>query len=125
DAVESWDCGYCPACGSWPAVAEVVAGHRTLRCSFCSVAWELKTYACVYCGNDSEAFIPAAPDAERKDRRVEACGACGSYLKTIDLQELSPFPLLAISDLETMDLDVAAMEHNYGRPALKDFHRHV
>ena len=42
------------------------------------------------------------------------------YLKTVDLPELSPFPLLAIADLETMDLDVAAMEHGYTRPALKD-----
>ena len=31
------------------------------------------------------------------------------------------FPLLAIGDLETMDLDVAAMEHHYQRPALKEF----
>ena len=42
--------------------------------------------------------------------------ACGGYLKTIDLDELSPFPLLAISDIETMDLDMAAMEHGYQRP---------
>jgi FdhE protein len=124
EALDQWDSGYCMACGSWPAVAEVVAGHRTLRCSFCSAAWELKTYACVYCRNDSESFITAAPDAERKDRRVEACSACGSYLKTVDLNELSPFPLLAISDLETMDLDLAAMEHHYTRPPLKNFVRH-
>jgi hypothetical protein len=42
-------------------------------------------------------------------------------LKTVDVPELSPFPLLSISDIETTDLDVAAMEHGYGRPPLKDF----
>jgi len=119
EALGRWGNGYCPACGSWPAVAEVVGGHRTMRCSFCAAAWELKTYACIYCRNESETFITAAPDLERKDRRIEACQACGSYLKTLDLAELSPFPLLAISDLETMDLDVAAMEHNYSRPPMK------
>lgn len=123
DAMNEWSSGSCPACGSWPAVAEVVGGHRTLRCSFCSSAWELKTYACIYCGNDTETFVTAAPDIDRKDRRVEACSRCGSYLKTVDLGELSPFPLLAISDLETMDLDVAAMEHNYSRPPLRAFAR--
>jgi len=123
EAMEEWRHGYCPACGSWPAVAEVVGGHRTLRCSLCSSAWELKNYACIYCGNDEESFVTAAPDLERKDRRVEACGGCGSYLKTIDLSELSPFPLLALSDLETMDLDMAAMEHNYARPPLRSFAR--
>jgi len=123
EAMEEWRHGYCPACGSWPAVAEVVGGHRTLRCSLCSSAWELKNYACIYCGNDEESFVTAAPDLERKDRRVEACRGCGSYLKTIDLSELSPFPLLALSDLETMDLDMAAMEHNYARPPLRSFAR--
>ena len=121
DALEAWPHGYCPACGSWPAVGEVAGGHRTLRCSFCSCAWELKTYACIYCQESGDPFVTAAPDAERKDRRIEVCSTCGGYLKTIDLPELSPFPLLSISDIETTDLDVAAMEHGYARPALNDF----
>ena len=120
-ALDAWNHGYCPACGSWPAVAEVVGGHRALRCSFCSSAWEMSSYACIYCGDSGEAFVTAAPDAERKDRRVEVCSACGGYLKTVDMPELSPYPLLSISDIETTDLDVAAMEHGYQRPPLKDF----
>ncbi len=120
-ALGAWNHGYCAACGSWPALAEVVGGHRILRCSFCALAWELTTYSCVYCGEEGEPFVTAAPDMERKDRRVEVCSTCGSYIKTVDLPELSPFPLLAISDLETMDLDNAAMEHGYSRPPLKEF----
>ena len=120
-ALDAWDQGYCPACGSWPALAEVVAGHRTLRCSFCAAAWELNSYACIYCGEAGAPFVTAAPDEERKDRRVEVCSTCTGYLKTVDIAELSPFPLLAIADLETMDLDVAAMERGYARPPLKDF----
>jgi FdhE protein len=120
-ASEAWNQGYCAACGSWPALAEVVGGHRILRCSFCALAWELTTYACVYCGEEGEPFVTAAPDDERKHRRVEVCGSCGSYLKTLDLPELSAFPLLAITDLDTMDLDVATMEHGYQRPPMKDF----
>jgi FdhE protein len=121
--LDEWNWGYCPACGSWPALAEVVGGHRTLRCAFCAAAWELGTYACIYCAESGETFATAAPNEERKDRRVEVCGKCGGYLKTIDLPELSPFPLLSISDIETTDLDVAAMEHGYARPVLKDFSR--
>jgi FdhE protein len=120
-ALTLWDRGYCPACGSWPALAEVVAGHRTLRCSFCASAWELPRYACIYCGEVGEKFVTAAPDETRKDRRVEICRACGAYLKTLDLVELSPFPLLSISDIETTNLDLASMEHGYHRPALKEF----
>ena len=120
-ALDAWNHGYCPACGSWPAMAEVVNGHRALRCSFCSAAWELPSYACVYCGEEGEPFVTAAPDEERKDRRLEVCSACAGYLKTVDTFVLSPFPLLSIGDLETMDLDMAAMEHGYQRPSLRDF----
>jgi formate dehydrogenase maturation protein FdhE len=81
----------------------------------------LNQYSCVYCDERGEGFVTAAPNEDRKDRRVEVCSACGGYLKTVDLPELSPFPLLSISDIETTDLDVAAMEHGYARPALKEF----
>jgi len=124
-ALDRWNHGYCPACGSWPAMAEVVYGHRVLRCSFCAAGWELTTYACVYCGEDGEPFVTAAPDEERKDRRVEVCSGCSGYLKTVDAFALSQFPLLSIGDLETMDLDMAAMEHGYNRPPLKGFGKRV
>jgi FdhE protein len=120
-ARDRWKAGYCPACGSWPALAEVAGGHRLLRCSFCALGWELTEYCCIYCGDRGESFVTAAPDQERKDRRLELCASCGSYLKTVDVEALSPFPLVAIADMETMDLDVAAMEHGYGRPPLRDF----
>lgn len=120
-ALPAWDRGYCPACGSWPALAEVAASRRTLRCSFCALAWELDVYSCIYCGEVGEPFVTAAPNEERKDRRVEVCSTCSGYLKTVDVSTLSPFPLLAIADLETMDLDMAAMERGYARPALKEF----
>jgi FdhE protein len=121
EPLERWTNGYCAICGSWPALAEVAGGHRTLRCSYCASAWELSDYACIYCQESGERFVTAAPDEERKDRRVEVCGTCAGYLKTVDVERLSPFPLLAIADLETMDLDIAAMERGYARPPLKNF----
>jgi FdhE protein len=123
NALANWSHGYCPACGSWPALAEIHESHRILRCSFCAHAWELKTFACVYCGTASERFVTFAGSVERPNLRVEICGGCGGYLKTVDVAELSPFPLLAIADLETMELDVMAMEKGYRRPPLMDFRR--
>ena len=119
-----WNHGYCAVCGSWPALMEVVDGHRILRCSFCASAWERNVYSCTYCGDSGETFITAAPDQERMERRLEICGACQGYLKTLDVPALSPFPLLAIYDMETMDLDLAAMEHGYSRPPLKNLVGH-
>jgi FdhE protein len=121
EALAGWCHGCCPACGSWPALAEAVAGHRVLRCSFCAAAWELQEYACIYCGERGEPFQTAAPDPQRKDRRLELCATCGAYLKTVEAADLSPFPLVAIADLETIDLDMAAMENRFHRPPLKQF----
>ncbi len=119
----AWNHGYCPTCGSWPALAEVVDGHHVLRCSFCAAAWEMTEYCCIYCGESGEPFVTAAPDQERVNRRLEVCASCQGYLKALDVPALSPFPLLAIYDMETMDLDLAAMEHGYSRPPLKEFAR--
>lgn len=127
DALGGWTGGFCPACGSWPAVAEVVSGRRVLRCSFCAFAWELPRHGCVYCGEEGAKFVTATPDAQmidtRKHRRVEICNACRSYMKAVDVTGLSPFPLVALADLETMDLDMSAIERGYSRPPLKDFTR--
>jgi FdhE protein len=123
DAMRAWNHGHCAVCGSWPALAEVADGHRVLRCSFCAAGWELNEYCCIYCGEHGEPFVTAAPDEERKDRRLEICGACQGYLKTIDVAGISPFPLVAITDMESMDLDLAAMEHGYSRPPLREFSR--
>jgi FdhE protein len=120
-ALAGWEHGYCPLCGSWAALAEVVDGVKLLRCSFCAATWGLTEYACAHCGARGESFVTAAPDQMRKDRRLEVCSACSGYLKTVDVPDLSPFPLVAITDLETMDLDVAAMKHGYARPAARDF----
>lgn len=122
-AVRAWDRGFCPACGSWPAVVEAVEGRHGLRCSFCAAAWSLSAYRCVYCGNDDESFITAAPDPEQPGRRVQACGTCGGYIKVLETSEPTTFPLVAIDDLASMDLDMVAIERKYMRPPLPDITR--
>ncbi len=119
-SLAEWDRGYCPCCGSWPVLIEVSGQKRTLRCSFCAASWSLSAERCVYCGNADERFVAAAPDIAVRDRRLECCGACGSYTKLIEVTEPTPFPLLAIEDLATVDLDQGAMAREYGRPRLFD-----
>lgn len=119
-ALAAWSHGYCPACGSWPALAEAVSSHPVLRCSFCALAWELTTFTCIYCGA-RDTLETCTPDPDRADRHIGLCSACGGYLKTVHVPSLSPFPLLAIADLETMDLDLVAMERGYARPPLREF----
>ena len=97
-----------------------IDGSRQLRCSFCALAWALRSHRCIYCGNAGEDWVAAAPDVNRGQRRVELCAACASYTKVIDVSEMTPFPLLAIEDLASIDLDRGAMERRYARPGLYD-----
>ena len=115
-----WHHGYCPCCGSWPVLIESIAGVLALRCSFCALAWTLPAAGCVYCSNSGGDFVTAAPDLNRPDRRIQLCSACGCYTKVIGVTSATPFPLLAIEDLATMDLDEGAMSREYRRPPLAD-----
>ena len=117
---QHWSRGYCPFCGSWPVLIEALAGARTLRCSYCAFGWTLDARGCVYCSNSGEDFVIAAPDIAQPQHRVELCGRCSGYTKVIDVANPTPFPLLAIADLATIDLDRGAMERGYRRPELFD-----
>jgi hypothetical protein len=119
EALERWDHGYCPACGSWPALAEFFFGERLLRCAFCACTWRPRTDQCVYCDTRDERFATVVPDRNQPGRRIELCKACGGFLKTTDTDTITPFPLVAIEDLATADLDQAALHHGFKRMALR------
>ena len=119
EALGGWSRGECPACGSWPALAEARDGQRHARCSFCGADWTPRTDACVYCAGSGDAFLTAAADPGRAGRRVEFCRACGGYLKQVDVPETTAFVLLPVLDLETSDLDVLAVGRGYARPSMR------
>ena len=118
--LEDWTRGYCPVCGSWPALGEVLGGQRILRCSFCSAGWAPVATGCAYCAMSGSDFESASTGPAPHDRHLELCRGCSGYLKTVEVANLSPFPLLAISDLETMDLDLIAIEQGFRRPPLRE-----
>ena len=119
EALERWEQGYCAACGSWPALAEFFFGERLLRCAFCACTWRQSTDQCCFCGERGERFATVVPDRERPGRRLELCRACGGFLKTTDVEQVTPFPILAIEDLGSSDLDQVALHHGFKRLPLK------
>lgn len=120
DARAAWQRGYCPACGSWPALAELTSGERRLRCSFCAASWRPAACRCVYCAEEGTAFMLVVLDLDRPALRLELCDACGGYLKSIEASGPMVYPLLTVEDMATTALDVAAMERGYTRPRLPD-----
>jgi ribosomal protein S27AE len=122
DVPASWSHGYCPVCGSWPVLAELRSLDRTrlLRCGRCGSEWgQLANWlSCAFCGErDHERLRKLVLEGEPETLTVETCLECHGYLKSVTtLQPIPPFELL-LQDLETVELDVAALERGFARPA--------
>lgn len=116
---EFWPHGYCPVCAAWPILAERRGLDRTrrMRCGRCSGEWEVEWLSCVYCGErEHEKLGSLVPDATGEMLKVETCATCRGYLKSVaTLQGIQPFDLL-LQDLETVELDLVALDRGYGRP---------
>lgn len=123
DALDAWNRGYCPLCGSWPGYTEHRGDARRLRCSFCAATWDLPFGNCLYCHRTGDALGNLAPGPNRPQRSIETCTGCKGYSKVVDEDASLPFPLLPLADLDSMDLDILAMQRGFARPALKQFAR--
>lgn len=134
DGMEEWYRGFCPVCGSWPTLAELVGSERRriLRCGRCGTGWSWIVLLCPYCGNDDHRTLgmlheaaddaPAAlgEPAAAAGARVDTCEHCHGYLKAIAAFASYPSVRLAAEDVATLHLDIAAGEAGYRRPGEVD-----
>jgi FdhE protein len=114
-----WCHGYCPTCGGWPALAEArgLERSRHLRCGRCGGDWRTEWMRCPYCGTGEHTRLGAlVSEVTGETRKVDTCGECGGYLKTLmTLTARSPVEV-NVDDLTTVALDLAALERGYRRP---------
>jgi FdhE protein len=117
---ESWTEGYCPVCGAWPAFAEVrgIERGRYLRCGRCGGNWQAQCLNCSYCGmTDHKELVSLVPEKSASNAVIEACKRCLGYVKIFTtLQGSAPVQVM-VDDLASVDLDIAALELGYQRPA--------
>jgi FdhE protein len=115
----AWPHGYCPLCGAWPSLAEArgLERARRLRCGRCAADWGIEWLRCVYCGMDDHTQLGGLVSGERAQVTVDTCGACRGYLKTVNTLGATPADEIGLLDLATVELDVAALEQGYRRPA--------
>jgi len=116
----NWTRGCCPLCGSWPAFVEMrgIERSRHFRCARCGSEWPARALVCAFCDmsdhDELATLVPAKSDANAV---VDACNACRGYVKVFTrLQGCAPATVM-IEDLASVDLDMAALEHGYARPA--------
>lgn len=110
----------CPVCGAWATLAEArgLERARRLRCARCGGDWRTEWLTCPYCGTDDHARLTSlVAEATGETRKVEACRACTAYVKTVTTLAAADAGSLRLLDLATVDLDVAALERGFTRPA--------
>jgi FdhE protein len=116
----AWSRGCCPVCGAWPSLAEVrgIDRARRLRCGRCGADWGMEARRCPFCGLDDHRELGAlVPEQGGEAQRVETCGACRGYVKTLSTIVPWPGPRVYLEDLATVALDLVALERGFARPA--------
>jgi FdhE protein len=113
---EAW----CFVCGAWATLAEArgLEGARRLRCGRCGGDWSGQWLRCPFCGTDEHARLRGLVGATTgESRRADGCAACGAWVKTVTTLGASTVGELRLLDLATVELDVAALERGWTRPA--------
>ena len=115
--LNKWHYGHCPVCGSAPRLADLSGegGKRTLHCSLCETAWPYVRLRCPFCENENRKDLSYLKAENEDYLRVDLCGRCGQYIKTIDLRELPESIILPLDDVATWHLDLIAQENLEGQ----------
>lgn len=116
----SWSEGYCPVCGAWPAFAEVrgIERSRYFRCGRCGGGWQAQCLLCPYCTmTDHKELVSLVPEKGSSNSVIDACKRCLGYVKTFTTLQGSIPVKVMVDDLASVDLDIAALELGYRRPA--------
>jgi FdhE protein len=120
-----WMAAACPVCGAWATLCEARGVERTmrLRCGRCGADWTGQPVRCPFCGNIEHATLGALVSERTGDtRKVETCSACLGYVKTVTTLQACPPAEVRLLDLDTVDLDIAALERGYARPSRPAHH---
>lgn len=117
---DRWSEGFCPICGSLPAMAYLRKddGKRILWCQFCDTQWSFMRLKCPFCSNDDHKTLRYFFADENDARRVYVCDKCKKYLKTIDQRKLDQPEALDLGweSLSTLALDLAAQNEGFVSP---------
>lgn len=126
--ISAWWEGYCPLCGAWPTLAEFrgLERKRWLRCGRCGTGWEVPWLRCPFCAETSHENLGyLAPEEGETSRKVEVCDTCKGYVKAEPTVRELPWWGVLLDDVETVVLDVAALDRGYHRPERAGFNVEV
>ena len=114
---ERWLRGYCPTCGSPPAMAQLAGTDpgrmRFLSCGCCGTRWQYSRTGCPFCEQDVRKLASLSIEGEA-GLRIDSCELCKGYLKTYDGEGNEA---VLLSDWTSLHLDVVAHDRGLKRLA--------
>jgi FdhE protein len=115
---EGWLCGYCPTCGSPPAMAQLVGFDpgrlRFLSCGCCRTRWRYRRIGCPFCEDADDHRLSALAIEGEKYLRIDYCQSCRAYLKTYNGEGSE---LIFLEDWTSLHLDIIAGDRGLKRLA--------
>lgn len=108
---EEWGKGYCPVCGSPPAISTFEEnGKRFFFCGFCWHKWAAKRIFCPFCENTDHESLRYFYAENEEVYRVDACDRCNKYIKTIDTRKTDRLIYPPLEYLATAHIDIRIKE---------------
>lgn len=110
----------CPVCGCDPALARVGGADspsegrgRTLYCAQCGNDWEYERIRCARCGTKNQGHLHFYHIDGDDTHRIATCDECGSYIRTVYIDEpLHPFSY-EVEEVLTAKLDAVARDPKF------------
>ena len=121
-----WSKGYCPFCGSLPALGSLSrperpagetlsdsGGKRYLHCAWCGHQWRYARHRCPACDTHEKDDLLYYQAPEEPAERIDACRKCGHYLLCIDLRQCDPPACMDLAAVGMVHLDLLAQDKGY------------
>lgn len=116
---DQWLRGYCPTCGSAPAMAQLVGidqgRRRFLCCGCCGTRWQYRRTRCPFCENSDDDRLGILVVEGEGGLRIDYCNCCQGYLKTYAGEGCET---VMLADWTSIHLDVVARDRGLKRLAV-------
>jgi len=108
----------CPFCNARP-VAGILRGEgegakRSLLCSLCATEWQYRRVVCPNCGQEDKDQLPVYLATGLDYVRVDACDACKTYIKSVDLTK-NGHAVPVVDELAALPLALWAEDSGYAK----------
>jgi len=107
----------CPVCGETVRILRTAdEGKREACCTRCDTVWEVKRLQCPHCKNNNHDKLRFLTADASESKKLYVCEECKGYVKLVDTKDQLGKPSFFLIDLETIYLDMIAVQQGYEGP---------